>query len=506
MRVSAARAVRRAPRSAGGVVGGALGQGGVGAGSEFGLQGAYGGGGGGGLYGGGGGAQGFGDGGGSFPSVGGGGGGGGGSSYTAPAATFVSLQNGDRSGAGQIDLTYSVPDFKLRIQPAGDGAGFIGSEPAGLECGQNEPDRTVCAADFADGTAVELTPYPAPGNEFAGFSGGGCSGTAPCTVTMDQARTVGATFVPAQRTLEVQTAGAGAGWVASSPVGVDCGRAEAGHTACSAAFATDSQVTLTPHASADSRFAGFSGGGCAGTGPCTVSMEVARTVHAEFAKDYRTLAVTPAGGGAGVVDSNPVGIDCGLRSVGHHTCSAAWVDGTRVTLTAEPHVGSRFEGFSGGGCAGTAPCAVTMTQAQAVSANFAPALVPAPVPGPVLPPARVAPQLLHPPHRACRWAHGQGQVHRRRDRRATRRRHDPLPQQRTQPLPPRRAPHRHGPATRQPHHVATRHAPPLGQARRWTPSTDRHRVFAGRQGGGRSAIHQKGHRPGPHGQCPRKRR
>ena len=378
----------------GGVVGGALGQGGAGAGGEFGPGGAYGGGGGGGLYGGGGGAQGFGEEGGPITSIGGGGGGGGGWSYTAPSATFVSLQNGDRSRAGQIDLTYAVPDFKLRIQPAGAGAGagFIGSEPAGLECGQNEPDRTVCAADFADGTAVKLTPYPAPGNEFAGFSGGGCIGTDPCTVTMDQARTIGATFEPAQRTLEVQTAGAGGGWVTSAPVGVDCGRSEPGHMDCSAAFATGSLVTLTPHAGADSRFAGFSGGGCAGTAPCIVSMEVARTVHAEFAKADRTLAVVPIGAGAGVVDSNPVGIDCGLRSVGHHTCSAAWVDGARVTLTAEAHAGSRFEGFSGGGCAGTAPCTVALVTARTVSANFAPALVPAPGPGPVMPPARVAPR------------------------------------------------------------------------------------------------------------------
>ena len=81
---------------------GALGVGGHGGNAD-----EPGGGGGGGYYGGGGGGA-------SFdcaspPGAGGGGGGGGGSSYTDPAATGVTLDEGARSGNGLITVTYTLP-------------------------------------------------------------------------------------------------------------------------------------------------------------------------------------------------------------------------------------------------------------------------------------------------------------------------------------------------------------------------------------------------------------
>ncbi len=75
------------------------------------------------------------------------------------------------------------------------------------------------------------------------------------------------------------------------------------------------------------------------------------------------LSVAKAGSGAGVVTSDPEGIDCG------GTCSAEYDEGVGVTLTATATGGSAFTGWSGA-CAGTGSCVVAMDSAQAVTASF----------------------------------------------------------------------------------------------------------------------------------------
>ncbi len=77
-----------------------------------------------------------------------------------------------------------------------------------------------------------------------------------------------------------------------------------------------------------------------------------------------SLAVVREGTGSGTVTSSPAGINCGA------TCSAAYDQGTMVTLTATPATGSTFEGWTGGGCAGTGTCTVTLRANTTVSARF----------------------------------------------------------------------------------------------------------------------------------------
>jgi List-Bact-rpt repeat protein len=79
----------------------------------------------------------------------------------------------------------------------------------------------------------------------------------------------------------------------------------------------------------------------------------------------RTLTVSTSGTGSGRVTS--AGIDCGA---GHSACSTSVADGTLLTLTATPVVGSLFAGFAGGGCGSTSPCTVTMNANQTVDARF----------------------------------------------------------------------------------------------------------------------------------------
>jgi len=83
----------------------------------------------------------------------------------------------------------------------------------------------------------------------------------------------------------------------------------------------------------------------------------------QLSPDY-TLTVTKAGSGGGTVASSPRGIICGA------TCSASYINGTVVTLTAAPDTpGSTFAGWSGA-CTGTGTCSVTMSAAKSVTATF----------------------------------------------------------------------------------------------------------------------------------------
>ncbi|MCU0290734.1 MAG: lamin tail domain-containing protein [Thermoanaerobaculaceae bacterium] len=76
---------------------------------------------------------------------------------------------------------------RLIVTRTGTGAGTVASDPEGIDCGM------VCEADFTFDTPVQLAASPDPGSTFAGW-GGACSGTGTCTVTMDAARSVTATF------------------------------------------------------------------------------------------------------------------------------------------------------------------------------------------------------------------------------------------------------------------------------------------------------------------------
>lgn len=161
---------------------------------------------------------------------------------------------------------------QLTVTRSGVGTGTVTSVPVGIDCGLD------CSEAFPAGTEVSLTASPDPGSTFAGW-GQDCSGTSSCVVTMDAARAVTATFEPsgqpATHSLTVTRAGSGQGRVSSMPAGISCGRD------CAEDYPAGTSVTLTPEARSGAVFTGWSGA-CSGTGPCTVVMDVARSVTATF--------------------------------------------------------------------------------------------------------------------------------------------------------------------------------------------------------------------------------
>lgn len=274
------------------------------------------------------------------------------------------------SQARTVTATFGAPHL-LTIVTAGSGHGIVTSTPVAIACTRTAAAQSgTCAAPLPEGTTLTLTATAAAGHAFTGWTGGGCSGTVPCQVTMTEARTVTATFIETP-TLTVVMGGSGSGMVISAPVGIACGSVTGIPSgACSAPFPAGAAVTLTAQGTAGSVFAGWTGEGCSGTAPCQVTVSQARTVTATFTVTY-AVDVQLTGPGEGRVTSLPAGIDC-TRTAGNNsgTCSALFPDDTQVTLAASPASGNLFLGWSGEGCAGASTCPLLMDRPRTVTAGF----------------------------------------------------------------------------------------------------------------------------------------
>lgn len=214
---------------------------------------------------------------------------------TGTAFTFVATPNpgsvftgwGDAcSGTGSCGFTMSQDrrvtatfvKYVLAVTFAGNGGTNnvqVTSSPAGINC------FSSCPAQFDAGQVVTLTATAGVGRTFTGWSGGGCSGTGTCVVTMDANKDVTATFTLITYTLTITKSGVGNGTVTSSPAGINCG------ATCAYTFNYGANVALTATPDGSSAFgpapAGWSGSGCFGQTPtCGVVMDGDKTVNANF--------------------------------------------------------------------------------------------------------------------------------------------------------------------------------------------------------------------------------
>lgn len=255
--------------------------------------------------------------------------------------------DGDMQATATFDTASS---HVLDVTRIGDGGGLVNSAPSGIYC---EPS---CAASFADGTEITLTASSDASSAFDGWSGGGCSGTGDCVITLTADTGVSAEFTATHFPVTVDLAGTGSGSVTSDPAGIAC------PDDCEESFARTETVTLTATPAGGSVFSQWEGD-CSGSGDCVLDMDAGPyTVTARFER-LRTLSVDLSGGGSGTVTSSPAGVDC------PGDCSEAYVDGTDVDLTATADLGSSFAGWSGA-CTGTGACSVLMDADKSVTATF----------------------------------------------------------------------------------------------------------------------------------------
>jgi uncharacterized repeat protein (TIGR02543 family) len=85
--------------------------------------------------------------------------------------------------------------------------------------------------------------------------------------------------------------------------------------------------------------------------------------------EQHVLLVSGTGNGTGAISTSPAGVACSYSGTTSGTCSASFVSGTVVTLTATTAGGHTFAGWSGD-CAGTSTCQLTMDQGHNVTAIF----------------------------------------------------------------------------------------------------------------------------------------
>jgi len=85
-----------------------------------------------------------------------------------------------------VKYTAPIPTYTLTIAKGGTGGGVISG--TGITCGSD------CNESFNGGTSVTLAATPASGSTFAGWSGGGCSGTGSCSITLSANTTASAIF------------------------------------------------------------------------------------------------------------------------------------------------------------------------------------------------------------------------------------------------------------------------------------------------------------------------
>jgi hypothetical protein len=261
----------------------------------------------------------------------------------AGASTLVVVANGIASQPTSVTVGFA-------LSVTASGSGTVTSSPSGISC------PSTCSANFNAGQQVTLTATPAGGSVFAGWSGGGCSGMGACTVTMNSAVGVTATFDFVLTVSEIGNNG-GSGTVTSSPSGISC------PGTCSASFSSGQQVVLTATPAGGSFFAGWTGGGCSGAGTCTVTMNAAIAVTATFDSGF-VLTVSEIGNGVLTTSSGtPAAINCGT------ICSAGFSPGTVVTVNETQAAGWTFNGW-GGACSGMGACQVPMNSVQSVSAVF----------------------------------------------------------------------------------------------------------------------------------------
>ena len=285
---------------------------------------------------------------------------------------FTGWSGSGCSGTGTCNVTMSaakavtasfdpVPKQKLTVKKAGSGTGVVTSAPSGIDC------RKDCTQEYEEGKEVTLKAVPVEGTNstFTGWSGGGCSGTESCKVTMSAAKEVTATFVAGGTfEIEVEIAGNSGGTVASIPSGVLC------PSTCKAPFAKGLEVELVQGANEGSTFVKW-GGACSGSGVCKLTGEAGdvKKVTAEFESPgpfNLSVAKIGSGSGSGKVSSAPAGISCSP------TCEAEFAKGKEVTLTATVTEGAEAEFVKwGGDCAGSEKtCKVTMSKAKSVTAEF----------------------------------------------------------------------------------------------------------------------------------------
>ncbi len=320
-----------------------------------------------------------------------------------PAGAFSIYDDGSKAlvatirvGAGKIvflgwDWTYSEPAFPghlnggwyplvldgavkeaaskvLTVALAGAGGGTVSSSTPAFDSPLG--CQPVCRAHYPRGAEVRLTATAASGSVFGGWSGGGCTGTDDCVITLTADTTVTATFDPGAGGgvgLTVTKAGSGAGRVVGAPSGIECG------LDCSEAYPSGTTVTLTATSAHGSFFAGWADSGCGDSASCAVRMGdthlTITAVFEAFPSNLVTTAVNQPQFSAGDRLVISVGVNNpGIPAVADVYCGLLLPDGETIVFFTDTRGGAVFGRVSSPATFRAIAAGMTLTSPLSVTA------------------------------------------------------------------------------------------------------------------------------------------
>ncbi len=194
-------------------------------------------------------------------------------------STFGSWASCDLTMGSTCIVTVSVPrtvtatfdampvSYPVTVIKAGTGSGTVTG--GAINCG------TVCATNVPEGTMLTLTATPGAGSTFSSWSGCDSVSGAVCTVNVNAARAVTASFATLTvYTLTVTNAGTGSGTVTGGSI--NCG------VTCIQTAASGTMITLTASPAAGSTFVSWAGCTTSSGAMCTVDLTSNRSVIATF--------------------------------------------------------------------------------------------------------------------------------------------------------------------------------------------------------------------------------
>jgi Ca2+-binding RTX toxin-like protein len=202
-----------------------------------------------------------------------------GAAFVAGTTSSAGTSFPDGDGFGTVtgpDITHNGGDdtFVSKVAPAGtslDYAGYIGG--SGTDTGNDIAVDSTGAAYLAGHTVSTEISFPdGDDNMNDAFEVPGPDTTHNGSATSDGF----VAKVAITHTLTVTKDGTGSGTVTSSPAGIDCG------SDCTESYSEGTDVNLTAAAASGSTFAGWTGGGCGGTGACMLTMDANKAVTATF--------------------------------------------------------------------------------------------------------------------------------------------------------------------------------------------------------------------------------
>lgn len=290
--------------------------------------------------------------------------------------TCTLTMNTNRAPGARFDAP--VP---LTATPNGTGNGSILASGVIACTRTNNVNTGTCSSNVNFGTVVTLTASAGSFSTFTGWTGA-CTGSAStCQVTMDQARTVGATFTRQIFMVNLVLNGTGTGGVSVNGT-THCTKTPAQSALfCSTLnFDAGSTVTLLAQPGSNTAFVGYSGANCSGsTLQCTFTLLANSTVNLAFGPLASIVTVSAGANstGGGTVSTLDLSLACSLNGqVATGSCSKSVTGGASITLNAVGNANSALAAW-GGACAAflfDPVCTITPSGNASVTARFLPAV------------------------------------------------------------------------------------------------------------------------------------